>query len=88
MYLLIVHGFLVPIIGGLIQQLAVSEPVHHKNHLLDSHGALIVHCLRSIHNQGAPGGGEFSLDGSQILLDDAVHLGPASQDFLILRNLP
>ena len=88
MDLLGVHGFLVPVIGGLIQQLAVSEPVHHKDHLLDSHSALVVHRLRSVLNQGAPGSGKLSLDGSQVLLDNTVHLGPASQDFLILPNLP
>ena len=88
MDLLRVNGFLVPLIGGLVKKLAVSEPVKDKHHLLDLDPASIVHSFGPILNQGTPWNGEFLLDGGQIIFDDPVHLFPAAENLLILCNPP
>ena len=86
MHLLSVHSLPVALIGSLVQKLAVAEPVHDKDSLLNLHRLLHVHRLRPILNAGPSRHGKLLPDGRQILLYHRIHMRSASEDFLIFLN--
>ena len=80
-------GLSVAVVCGLVQQLAVAEPVHDEHHLRDGHGCLIVNSSFPSSMSVRRGVANSSFDGLQVLLDHDVHIGPALQNMLVLGDL-